>query len=345
VHRRAAQDWRIDETQKGLFKSHGQDNIVAAPNRFPGGSIPMANASRTCEVKACRPPDGVFDSAFHLPAALLSSIQSLSLAMNHIDHIVINTRDRTDEAVAFCERMGFIVTPRGYHTLGSINHTIVFQHQDYLELLGYPAGQPPAQRPELVQRPAGLMSTVLNADDADRVRAMLLDRGLAPRPVSNFSRPVDLGAGKSGDAAFRVTRLEPDAVPGSWLYYCQQLTPEFVWRPEWQAHPNAVTSMTRLLIDVNDPVAAAPLYLRAMEGAEVAETGASLCVIRLPGFEISLAAATGAPGMRKLTFGTPSLKKTASVLAQAGVAHQVTSDRISIDAQNELGCILEFEAA
>ena len=260
--------------------------------------------------------------------------------MNRIDHIVINTRDQTDQAVAFCERMGFVVAPRGHHTLGSLNHIIVFQH-DYLELLGYPFGKPPEKRPELVQRPAGLMATVLKAEDADRVRLLLQDRGLAPRPVSDFSRPVELDGGKIADVAFRVTRLEPDTVPGSWFYYCQHLTPELVWRPEWQAHPNGVTAMTRLAIQVADPLAAAPIYLRAMEGAEVAEAGAGTCVIRLPSFEFTLTA--GTPGMRKLTFGTASLERCAAALAQGGIVHETNHRCITVDAQAGMGCIFEFE--
>ncbi|HEY4375026.1 MAG TPA: VOC family protein [Burkholderiales bacterium] len=262
--------------------------------------------------------------------------------MNRIDHIVINTRDQTDEALAFFNRMGFIVTARGYHTLGSINHTVVFQH-DYLELLGYPPGKPPEKRPELVARPAGLMATVLNADDADRVRAELQKRGLAPRPVSDFSRPVDLGHGQSGDAAFRVTRLEPDAIPGSWFYYCQQVTPQFVWRPEWQAHANSVTSMTRLTIQVDDPAAAALLYLRAIEGAQASEGSAGARVIRMQDFEIELIA--GTPGMRKLVFGVASLERCAAALAAGSVAHRMHEQRIIVDAQAQLGCMLEFEAA
>ena len=66
--------------------------------------------------------------------------------MTALDHIVFNTQDRMDEVVSLFEHLGFTVSPRGFHTLGSINHTIVFG-SDYLELLGYPPGQPPAKRP------------------------------------------------------------------------------------------------------------------------------------------------------------------------------------------------------
>ena len=260
--------------------------------------------------------------------------------MNRIDHIVINTRDRTDQAVAWFERMGFIVTPRGYHTLGSINHTIVFRH-DYLELLGYPPGQPPEKRPELVQRPPGLMATVLGADDADQVRATLIERGLAPRPVSAFSRPVDLGQGKSGDAAFRVTRLEPDAIPGSWFYYCQQMTPDLVWRPEWQAHPNSCVSMTRLHIEVADPRQAALIYQRAMDDVTITPAVNGALLLRLPSFEIHLS--QGAPGMRSLVFGSAALEHTRAALDRGGIAYESTASGIRVTSIPELGCGLQFE--
>lgn len=267
--------------------------------------------------------------------------------MNRIDHIVVNTRDRTDQAVAWFERAGFIVTPRGYHTLGSLNHTIVFR-TDYLELLGYPPGKPPEKRPELVQRPPGLMATVLNADDADQVRAALQARGLTPRPVSDFSRPVDIGGGKSADVAFRVTRLEPDAIPGSWFYYCQHLTPQLVWRPEWQDHANACIGMLRLDIAVDDPAAAAPLYLRAMEGAVANVAAQGAMRVALPSFaqssfEIVLRpAADGAPGMRSLTFGSADMAQTAGALRRGGIAFIENDKRIVVDALDEIGCGLEF---
>ena len=46
--------------------------------------------------------------------------------MPTLDHVVINTRDRMDEAEALYERLGFHLTPRGHHTLGTINHLAIF---------------------------------------------------------------------------------------------------------------------------------------------------------------------------------------------------------------------------
>jgi hypothetical protein len=55
------------------------------------------------------------------------------------DHIVIDVRDRIDEAAQRFAQLGFQLTSRGHHTLGSSNHLALFA-TDYLELLGFGAG-------------------------------------------------------------------------------------------------------------------------------------------------------------------------------------------------------------
>ena len=56
-----------------------------------------------------------------------------------LDHIVIDVRDRIDEAAERFTALGFRLTPRGHPTLGSSNHLAMFA-TDYLELLGFGAG-------------------------------------------------------------------------------------------------------------------------------------------------------------------------------------------------------------
>ena len=55
-----------------------------------------------------------------------------------LDHIVINVQREMDAAETAFADLGFTLTPRGYHTLGSINALAMFG-TDYLELLGFPA--------------------------------------------------------------------------------------------------------------------------------------------------------------------------------------------------------------
>ena len=57
-----------------------------------------------------------------------------------IDHAMILVRD-LDRARDTYARMGFTLTPRGFHSLGSQNHCIMFG-RDYLELMALPPCRP-----------------------------------------------------------------------------------------------------------------------------------------------------------------------------------------------------------
>ncbi len=194
-----------------------------------------------------------------------------------LDHLVINVRDRMDDATRTFEDLGFLVTPPSLHTLGSLNRTVVFD-TSYIELLGFPPGEPPAARPELGARAAGPLAIVFRTADADATHRLLESGGFTPRPVQAFARPVSLGTGESRDARFRVTRLEPDALPGAWIYFCQHLTPALIWRPEWRQHPNRARGIARIGVAVNDTAIALPRYRLATGAAVLHGAAPALCL-------------------------------------------------------------------
>lgn len=179
-----------------------------------------------------------------------------------LDHVVIDVRDRMDEAAGTFAALGFALTPRGHHTLGSMNHLMMFA-TDYLELLGF--GDGGAARPELAPFPIGLNGLVFKTDDADAVHAHAQGAGLPILPVQSFSRPVELD-GARRDARFRTTRLDPTKIAMGRVYFCEHLTPELVWRPEWQAHPNGARAIARVVVATTDPPRTASLF-RALFGA------------------------------------------------------------------------------
>jgi hypothetical protein len=74
-----------------------------------------------------------------------------------LDHVVIDVRDRIDEAMRCFSALGYQLTPRGRHTLGSVDHLAMFA-TDYLELLGFPKDG--ETRPEITRFPAGLNGLV-----------------------------------------------------------------------------------------------------------------------------------------------------------------------------------------
>ena len=55
----------------------------------------------------------------------------MTLPAATLDHVVINARDDMDRAADVYRRLGFTLTERGYHSLGSMNHLAMFG-TDYL---------------------------------------------------------------------------------------------------------------------------------------------------------------------------------------------------------------------
>jgi hypothetical protein len=176
-----------------------------------------------------------------------------------LDHLVLNTRFETDAAQVLFESLGFTLTPRGHHSLGSINHLVVFE-QGYLELIGLPLNTEPL-RQEVLAGPIGIDGLVLATSDADATHAALQAADFEVLPVQSFSRPVDID-GEQREARFRTTRLAPGQLAAGRVYFCEQLTPELVWRPEWMTHANGVTALAELVVVGSQPDTLAARYAR-----------------------------------------------------------------------------------
>jgi hypothetical protein len=187
-----------------------------------------------------------------------------------LDHLVINTHFEMNAAHTIFEQLGFTLTPRGRHSLGSINHLMVFEN-DYLELLGLPSDGGPL-REEVLSSPVGIDGLVFKTTDAAHTHQSLQTAGFAVQPVQAFSRPVEL-AGVVSDARFETVRFEPGQFSAGRLYYCQHFTPELVWRKEWQAHSNGVNKLAGLLIVCESPQQEANKYVAAAGG--LADLGAN----------------------------------------------------------------------
>src|SRR5258708_17824881 len=82
-----------------------------------------------------------------------------------LDHVVVNVMGNLDEAAAQYTRLGFQLTERGHHTLGSSNNLAIFG-TNYLDLLGYLPGRE-SMRADLWAHPAGLTALVFKSADTD----------------------------------------------------------------------------------------------------------------------------------------------------------------------------------
>lgn len=175
-----------------------------------------------------------------------------------LDHVVVNARDQLDRAADTYRRLGFTLTPRGYHTLGSMNHLAILG-TDYLELIAAKPGD--TSRPEILDAPFGLDGLVFATEDASATFDALRQSDVAAEPPQQFSRPVDIGTERR-NAMFRTVRLPRGMVPAGRLYFCQHLTRELVWRDAWRRHANGAVGVARAVIAAEAPETMGTLFAR-----------------------------------------------------------------------------------
>jgi hypothetical protein len=283
-----------------------------------------------------------------------------------LDHVVVNTRDRLDEAAETYRRLGFTLTPRGYHTLGSMNHLAMFG-TDYLELIAThqchceertddaisrgPTHEPLPIRSELLHAPIGLNGIVFGTEDSASVHQALNAAGVPVAPPREFSRPVELPGGPR-DALFRTVNLRPGVVPAGRLYFCHHLTRDLVWRDEWRRHPNGVTGVERIVIVADRPTELIALLGKmfgpdAIRGNMLIMGLATLSVVTLDEFSAAWGDMAPDPAgrsqyMAALGLHVSSLQQTRDVLAANGVPAAVEPSRVRVAARDAFGVALDF---
>ncbi len=269
-----------------------------------------------------------------------------------LDHTVINVRFDMDRAEGLFGDLGFSLTERGYHSLGTINHLMMFG-TDYLELIGLPPGAVNPRRNFAVV-PLGINGLVFRTEDVAASHAHLEALGLAAAPPKSFSRPVRL-ADQTREAKFSTVHVAPGVFPGGRVYFCQHHTPDLVWRPEWQRHDNGALTISEFVIASQNHAAEAETMAKLL-GAEVTGSGDHLTVA-LEGTAISLlspaaygerygALASSLDG-RGSIFGAMvlscgDLSGVKQMLAKTGdVPHADHGDRVIVR-QNSFDSVLEF---
>jgi hypothetical protein len=279
----------------------------------------------------------------------------MNCAIPKLDHVVIDTRNRIDEAVRTYLSLGFQLTDRGRHTLGSVNHLAIFE-SDYMELLGFDDTEGKV-RDEILPFPVGLNGLVFVTDKPQALFDDLRERGLAvERPIA-FSRPVAL-ADRIEDAKFRVVRLGPGAVSFGRVYFCHHLTPKLVWRPEWGRHPNGAAALEQVTIASEDPASASFIFERlfgpnavqqAPAGVRRLTAGAVQVDLMLPEmvtarFGTAAADPVGRSDyMAGLRIRTVSIALAAKVLRAAQIPGvKIESQRIIVPASQAMNVLLEF---
>jgi len=271
-----------------------------------------------------------------------------------LDHAVINVADQLDSASARFRRLGFQLTERGHHSLGSSNHLAIFG-ENYLELLGYETGKG-SQRADLWQSPLGLSGLVWKSSDAESEFQHLQRQDLDDEPPAAFHRPVTLPDGSVSEAHFRTVRIRPSLVPNGRSFFCQHLTPEAVWQPAWQRHPNGVRNISELVIVAQDPALSALVYSRLFGAAKVLACPEGAFVLRAGAATVRFASADyaqqrfgplpedydGSARMVALGFETEDLALVKGALVKGDIAFQEQPKAIVVESAEGFNLALRF---
>ena len=273
-----------------------------------------------------------------------------------IDHVVITVSDQLDQANYQYQKLGFTTTPRGHHSLGTSNNLAIFT-TTYLELLGF---EP--QNAGKVDKSwcfaDGLTGLVFKTKDANKLYQQLVSQGIKVEGdgPKSFFRPVELNDGTKPEARFKTVRLDPSYTPNGQIFFCDQLTPELVWRKEWQTHPNGVININQVIIEAQKPRSSINLLEKTFPSAKIIEIDGGVrlkaedkfidyltpsAIQHLFGSSVSKA---NNDQDRKVALGftTKSLAQTQQALEKGKIKYNLQNDTIIVPASETYGVVMIF---
>ena len=280
-----------------------------------------------------------------------------------LDHVGIAVAD-LDAGAAQFERLGFQLTPRGYHTLpppapgaagprtGTGNHCAMLR-RGYLEVIGItdPAYQG-RLRADLAHY-EGLHIIAFGTEDAPAAAAALRQAGLKADAPRILERPIE-DDGKERLARFEIVDFPPELLPEGHFFAIRHDTPDLLWKPELLAHPNGVTGLEALTIAVADPADFAGRLGRCLgvtpardeEGLVLRLSAGSVRVVdgawlagHLPGKAPAL------PYVAGIGLAVADLGRTADLLKRNGVDHARSSDALIVPPAQGCGAFIAFRAS
>lgn len=280
----------------------------------------------------------------------------MTILSPQIDHIVITVSDQLDQANSQYQKLGFTTTPRGHHSLGTSNNLAIFT-TTYLELLGF---EP--QNAGKVDKSwcfaDGLTGLVFKTKDANKLYQQLVSQGIKVEGdgPKSFFRPVELNDGTKPEARFKTVRLDPSYTPNGQIFFCDQLTPELVWRKEWQTHPNGVININQVIIEAQKPRSSINLLEKTFPSANIIEIDGGVrlkaedkfidyltpsAIQHLFGSSVSKA---NNDQDRKVALGftTKSLAQTQQALEKGKIKYNLQNDTIIVPASETYGVVMIF---
>ena len=164
------------------------------------------------------------------PVAAQQKPPAGELYLDHLAHFVPDL----DAAARLLEKLGLAATPESAHQVkgrpaGTSNRCVMLE-QGYLEVLCPKLDTPHAQRVRnLMARYDGVHLACFGTPDAAFEHQRLAAHGFDPEPVVNLERRIDTGE----QLRFNVVYVPPEKMPEGRVQYCEHLTPEHLWKPQY----------------------------------------------------------------------------------------------------------------
>jgi catechol 2,3-dioxygenase-like lactoylglutathione lyase family enzyme len=281
-----------------------------------------------------------------------------------IDHPLILVRD-IDAVRGFYARLGFTVTPVGWHPWGTSTSLAVLR-RSALELMsiyderlidGYAAGDfrfGRHMRDALAER-EGISLVALHSQDPAGDRAIMEARGAVFQGGIEFRRKVRPPGGEWDEAVVSLQVSCDPGLPRVSHFLAQQHKPQLLWVPEWMQHANGATHVAAVHYRAREPEPVlhrlASLFGRdrittAPGGWQVA-TGQGVFGVIRAGEEDAVIGAGPLPRMGRdeaaaiaIDVAVSDLPAAGRLLATAGIAASEMGGSLAIDDVASCGNVL-----
>lgn len=191
-----------------------------------------------------------------------------------LDHVGLVGRS-LEPLLAAARRLGFAPTlPKPLmgrdpvtgetRPLGQSSAHLVFG-SGYVELSAVHSTSPDHHLAHWLRRHEGLLILALGVDDIEAAHARCQAASLPVTAVADACRAIEYGD-RHGEARFQWFMLAPQASPEGLVCCVRNLTPDLVFQPAVQAHPNGVIGLAGVYVAAGEP---APVLSRlaAVTGA------------------------------------------------------------------------------
>jgi hypothetical protein len=283
-----------------------------------------------------------------------------------IDHPVISVRNHP-EAVEKFIRLGFSPSPISYHPWGSVLTLMMFEN-NFIELIGiddpskFGTGEVDGfcygrTLGEFLARSEGLGLVALHSKDIEGDFAAVKASGLPTQQRVDFRRKLTKADGTPDEAVVSLGMIMDTGLGDVSNFLCQQHRPEFIWRKDWQHHPNGANAVLEVVYVASERGSLEDRWSKLfgaeqttrVDGHVEADTGCGKVVALTPEQAEARFSAVGLPvsytekphGIA-LQVRVCDIAVAEQVLGENGVSYVRTSKGIAVTPDSAGNTIIEF---